>query len=114
MQRGQFGAGREPQLLVEHVAGVPVDGQRVGLPAGPVEPEHEQAGQALPGRMRADRAGEVDHHLVVAPAGEVRLRAGLGRGEAQLGQVRRDALAQLVAGHVGQQRSAPEPQGAPQ
>ena len=77
-------AGLDPELLGEDPAPLVVDGERVGLTAGPVEREHELAAQPLAQRMRADERVELGDQLGVPPERELGLDPRLDRLQAQL------------------------------
>ena len=76
----------EPELVAEDAPTVLEDAQRVGLPAGPVQREHQQPAQPLAQRMRGDQLFELDDHALVATERELEVEPLLDHGEPQLGQ----------------------------
>ena len=71
LEAAQLLARLQPELLVEKAAAGLVDGQRVGLPAGAVEGEHELATEPLAQRVLLDELLELGHELRVASELEV-------------------------------------------
>ena len=65
----------EPELLAEDVTTLLEDAQRVGLPAGPVQREHQQAPEPLAQRMRGDELLELDDRTLVTTELRARGRA---------------------------------------
>ena len=99
--------GLEPQLLRQRGAVLAVAGQRVGLPARPIEREHQLAAQALAQRMAAREPLELPDELVVAPEREVGIDAVLERDAVTLLQMRAlDERERL--GELRQRRTPPE------
>jgi hypothetical protein len=75
-----------PELLDEVVAGVAEDGQRLGLPPGPVQREHQLGPQPLPERELADQPGQVGDDPGVVAHLHLDLRPFLPRRRPGLGQ----------------------------
>ena len=99
----------EPELLAEHLAGVLVGAQRLRLPTGAVEGEHQEAVEPLAQRRLPDQLLELGHQLGVAPAAG-RRRSGprappTGAPRAGSASRRSDALV------VGSVEGRPAPQG---
>ena len=59
----QLGARGQTQLVAQQRARLAVGGQRVGLPAGAVQGEHQLGAQSLLQRGLRDQPLELDHHL---------------------------------------------------
>ena len=66
-QFGQLGAGLDPQLLDEHLAGVLIRLQRVGLAAAAIEREHQLPVQPFAQRVLAREPLELGDQLGVTP-----------------------------------------------
>ena len=60
LQPAELGTRFEPELLAQEVAALLEDPQRVGLPAGAVQREHQQPAEPLAQRMRGDELLELD------------------------------------------------------
>ena len=73
LQPAQLGPGLDPERLHERPAGVAERVERLGLPAGAVEREHQQRPQPLAQRMLVDQGGEPPDELRVAARVEVAL-----------------------------------------
>ena len=58
-------AGLDAQFVAQHPATLPVGGQRLGLPARPVQGHHQGAAQALPGRVGADEPDQLGYERLV-------------------------------------------------
>ncbi len=118
LQPLQPDARLDAQLVDQGAARAPVGAQGVGLAARAVQGEHQLAVQVLAQGVAADEALQLADHLAVAPERQVRLDAGLERGQAQLvdPDQLRPGVGLLVAGgaDVGQRRAAPQPQGLAQ
>jgi hypothetical protein len=67
----------DAQLLGQGLAGPSVGLQRLGLPAGAVQGQHEQPVQPLVQRMPGDEGLQLADELGVAPEGQIGLQAGL-------------------------------------
>jgi hypothetical protein len=102
--------GLHAQFPHEQIAGTPVGSQSVDPPAAPVQRGHQQLDQLLPGRVPLDGDREFGGGVLVPAGVQLRLRPQLDREQAQLIQARAHPAAQLVIGHVGQQRAAPQGQ----
>jgi hypothetical protein len=74
----------EPQLLDQQVACGAVGGERVGLPSGAVEREHQHRVEALAQRFGGDERLELCDHVVVPAVVEVMLDRELERCQPQL------------------------------
>ena len=64
LELAQLGARRQPELVAQQRARLPVGGERVGLAARAVEREHQLARAAAPGAAPAAiKPLELDDHL---------------------------------------------------
>ena len=108
LERAQRGGGLDAEPLDEGAARLAIGLQRLGLPAVPVEREHQRAVQALSQRVLADQPAQLTDHLGVAPAGQVRVDALGDAVQAELLEARDLGLRERLAPHVGQGRAAPE------
>ena len=98
----------DPQLVGQRAAGVAVGLQRVGLPVGPVEREHELRPQPLTVGVLGDQALEPPEQVGVAAESELGLGQQLeGRG-AQVVKARDLALGEGLEGQVRQRPPAPQ------
>ena len=100
----------EAELVDERGARVLVGGERVGLAAGAVEREHQQAAQALAQRVLAHERLELGHGLGVAAEREVGLEPLLERDEAQLLEPADLVAGERLVAEVRERRPAPEPE----
>jgi hypothetical protein len=98
----------EPELVAQDVATVLEDAQRVGLPAGPVQREHQQAPQPLAQRMRRDELLELDDHTLVPTERELEVEPLLDHGEPQLGQSGDGRGRELLVREVGEGIAPPQ------
>ena len=98
----------QSQLLRELAAGLAVGVERLGLPAGAVEREHQLAAQALPQRMLGDERLELADQLGVAAAGQIGVDPLLERRQPQLLETGDLGLRERLVGEVGERRPAPK------
>src|SRR5438067_2015940 len=84
MHAAQKRARLEPQLLDEQLASLAVGLERLRLPAGAVEGEHQLGPQPLAQRMGADEPLELGDELRVRADRELRLRPLLDQREMEL------------------------------
>ena len=84
MQPPQRLPGVDAELAGEQVADMAVGGQRVGLPAAPVQRQHELAVQPLPQRMVGGQLLQLGGERVVPAQRQVGVDPGLERGQPQL------------------------------
>jgi hypothetical protein len=104
----KLAARLDAELVDEHAPRVLVHAQRLGLPSGAVEGEHELSPEALAqGVLRHERL-ELADELRLPTRGEVGLEAILARREAQLVEARDLRLSEGLVGKIGQRRPAPE------
>ena len=83
MQPLQRLAGVDAELAGEQFADPPVGGERVGLPAAPVQRQHELAVQPLPQRVPGHQLLQLGDERVVPAERQVGVDAGLQRGQPQ-------------------------------
>ena len=98
----------EPELVAQNVTTVLEDAQRVGLPTGPVQREHQQAPQPLAQRMRRDELLELDDHALVTTERELEVEPLLDHREPQLGQPGDGRRRELLVGEVGEGIAPPQ------
>ena len=110
LEARQRRAGLEPELRDERLAGVAIDGERLGLPAAPVEGQHELAARALAERLLRDQPLELGDQRAVPAEREVRLDALLESGDPQLLELRDVQLQGRLVRDVGERGAAPQPQ----
>ena len=110
VQAPQRLAGVDAELAGEQVADPPVGGQRVGLPAAPVQRQHQLAVQPLPHRMLGGQLLQLGGQRVVPAQRQVRVDPGLDRGQPQLLQPGRLRPGERVVGQVGQHPAPPQAQ----
>ena len=113
LQLLQLAARLDPELLDEHAARVLVRGERLCLPPGAVEREHELAAQPLAKRRRRDERLELADEVGVPPGGEVGLDPVLERRGPELDEARRLEPRELAV-DVGQGRPVPQRERLPQ
>ena len=109
VQRLQPRGRLDAQLLVEPAAEAVVGRERLGLPAGAVEREHEQPVRRLAQRVRGDVRLELRDRVGVAAARDVGLDALLEAGQPQRFEVRGLDLRERLL-ELGERRAAPQVQ----
>jgi hypothetical protein len=105
----QLRTGLDAQLPGEQLVPGPEGGQRLGLPAAPVQRHHQQRAQPLPQRVLDHQPAQLGHALGVPPQPQLGLQPGLQYGQPLLVELRGE-VTQHVARRVGQGRSAPQRQ----
>src|SRR5581483_6748133 len=98
----------EPERVHERPAALPVDLERVRLPARAVEGEHQLASQPLAQRLRADERLELGNELGVAAERELRLGALLHERQPQLAQARDLRLRERLVRELRERLAAPD------
>ena len=98
----------EPELLAQDVTTVLEDAQRVGLPTGAVQREHQQPAKPLAQRMRGDELLESDDGTLVTTELELEVEPLLDHGEPQLGQSGDGRRREVLVGEVGEGIAAPQ------
>ena len=63
----QLGPGVEPELLAEDVTTFLEDAERVGLPSGAIQRDHQQPTRPLTQRVRGDERFELADHTPMSP-----------------------------------------------
>ena len=98
----------------ERLATCAVDLERLRLPPGAVEREHELAPRSLAERVGRDERGELLEDLRMPAESEVGLDPVLERGEPQLLEPVRSLCRERLACEVGQRGPAPLGERSPQ
>ena len=101
-------AGLDPELLDERAAGVPVGLQRVGLPAGAVERQHQLPARPLAQRVLGDERLELRDQLGVAAEREIGLDPVLEAARRSSSSRAISDLGERLEGEVRERRPAPE------
>ena len=102
------GPGSRPSSSAR-ISACPLEGpQRVRLPAGPVERQHEQLPEALAHRVLRHEALQLRHDGVVAPGRQLGVDADLGRRQAELVETGPLCFGEVVEREVGQRGTAPQ------
>jgi hypothetical protein len=114
LQLAQLGARLDPQLLGQHLPGAAVGGQRIGLPFGPVQSQHQQPPQPLPHRILGHQLFQLPDHLRRQPQLNAGLESALHRHQPQLLQPGGLQRQRLHLGHIGQRPPAPQRQRLPE
>ena len=108
MELPQLGAGLDAEPVDEGGARGLVGLERLGLPPGPVQGEHQLGAEVLAERIRADERLELADQLRVAAVGEIVLDPLLEARESELLQAGDLGLGEALVGEVGQRVSSPE------
>ena len=101
-------SGVDAEFAGEQVAGTPVGGERLGLPAAAIQREHELAVQPLPQRMLGGQLLQFAGERIVAAKRQVSIDPRLQRSEPQLLQAGCLRAGERVVGQVGQHAAAPQ------
>ena len=96
-----------PQLLDQLLPSFAVDVQRLDLPTGPVQRQHQACTQPLSQRMLVDEGPKLGHQLAVPTQCEVGVDTILQRCEPQLLEPGDLDLRERLVPHVGQRGPAP-------
>ena len=104
---GQLAARIDAELVGEAPPGLAEDAQRLGLPAAPVQGDHQQPGGLLAQRVGGRERGQLGHRRGGLPLGEQQIGPLLDRRGAQLGEPPPLRLGER-AGHPGVRQAAPE------
>ena len=110
----QCGPWFDAELVQERAPSVPVGVERLLLPAGAVQGEDVLLPETFAIRMLGDQALELGQERVMATQCELGVVAELDGPEAQVLQPARLGLGDRFSGEVGEGRSMPELEGAPQ
>ena len=98
----------EPELVDEHAPHFAVRRERLGLPAGAVQREHQLGGEPLSQRMVTNELLQLANKGGVPAEREVRLDPLLERREANLLQSLDRRVRERLVHQVGERRSAPK------
>ena len=98
----------DAQLVDEQTPRLPIDLERLRLPSGAVERQHELRAKPLAERMLADERLELCDELSVAPECEVGVDAPLERDEPEFLETEDLSLGERLVRDVGERRAAPE------
>ena len=108
MQRARLLGRLEPPLLVERTAGRLVRVERLLLPPGAVQREHEEAAEPFAVGVLRGEPGRVGDRVVVAAELDLRLDPVLERGQPELVEAGDLALEERLEREVGERGPAPE------
>ena len=100
--------GSSPSSSTSSILPFAVTGERVGLPPGPVEGEHQVPAQALAQRVLADELLELGQHLVVPAEPQIRVDSALDAREPQVVETRRLVPRERARREVGQRIAPPQ------
>ena len=109
LELAQLGRGDDAEPLVEQAVALAVQLERLGLPPGAVEREHQLAAGALAQRLGRDVRGERGDHVLVPSQRELGLEPLLEAAEPELVEPARLLLERLAA-HAREARAAPQPE----
>jgi hypothetical protein len=84
VQFAQLLAWLYTKFVDEQAARVRIDRQRLGLPAGPVERQHQLSAKPLSIRVRIDQRLQIADDSGLAPEGKVRLGPRFQRSQPEL------------------------------
>ena len=104
----QVPAGVDAQLVGEHVPGPPVDLQRLGLPAGPVQAQHQLPPQPLVQRIPGGQVLQFADQFRVASHRQVGPDAGGERAQPQFLQAGDLVAREGFLGELGQRNATPQ------
>ena len=104
----QRAARFDPELVDEHAPALVVGLERVGLPAGAVQREHQLAAEPLTQRVGTHERLDIADDLAVPFELELRLEPLLGRNEPELLEPLRLAERERLELRVRERRAAPE------
>ena len=110
----QLTARFETELVDEHLSGGLVRGERVRLPTGAIQGEHELAPQAFPVGVARDEGFELGEQLDVAAKGQVRVDAVFDCTRARFLEPRDLETRPRLVGEVRERGFAPEPERLPE
>ena len=104
----QLGGRLEPKLVDEHGTARPVAPERVRLPAGSIEGEHQLAPRALAQRVLGDEPLEIRQHALVAAKPKICVDSGLDACEVEPIQPGRLVPRERARRQVGERLTAPQ------
>ena len=108
LEQPQRGGRLDPELLDERLPSLPIDGQRVGLPARPVEREHQLLAEPLAEGMGSDELLQLADELRMSAQREVRVDPPFDRREPDLLEPLDRRPRERLVREVGQRSTAPE------
>ncbi len=114
LELAQLLARLDAELLDERRARIAVRRERLRLPAGAVQREHQLGARPLAQRVGLDERLELPYPLGVVAQGELRLHELLGGGQPKLLQAGDLRLRERVVGEVGQRGAAPQREPLPE
>ena len=112
--RRSDGGRLEAELVPEHHARLVVGGERVSLPARPIERENEQTAHALAQRVLLDQRFQLWHHLGMTAECEVGFEPRRERDQPQLLETADLGARERLVAEVGKRRAAPEIERIPE
>ncbi len=101
----------DAELLGEEAPPGSGDAERLGLPTGTVEGEHEQGANPLAQRVRLEQRLEVGNRGGVRAEGDLGVETVLERTQPELVEAADLRLGELGVGHVKQRVAAPQAEG---
>ncbi len=108
MHAAQERARLEAELLDEQLPALAIDLERLRLPTGAVEREHQLRPEPLPERMLANERLELRDEVGVSADRELRLGAFLEQCEVELLEARDLLLGERLVAELGERLAAPE------
>jgi hypothetical protein len=103
----QAGSGLDPKLLGQHRARIPVCLERVRLPSGSIQRNHQLASQPLAEGMRPDQLLDFGNHFGISPECQIGLNALLERDYPELFKSSNRSLGERLVREVCEGRPAP-------
>jgi hypothetical protein len=107
VQFAQLLAWLYTKVADELAAGVRIDRQCLGLPAGPVEGQHQLSAEPLSIRIRMDQRLQIADDSGLAPEGKVRVDPRFQRSQPELLQPAEFGGREGLIGELGQWFSPP-------
>ena len=108
LQPAQLRPRLEAELLTQELTALLEDPQRVGLPPGAVEREHQQPAQRLAEGMGGDELLELDDRPVVKAELELDVQPFLGHRKSRLGQPGDRPRREVLVREIGERIAAPD------
>jgi len=106
----QFLRRLDSEFLAQFTTQLLVCTERLSLPAGPIERQHQRSGQAFPSRMLVDQPLQIANDFALAALGNQQLETLLHRPQPQLAQAEYLGVGEFVVGEVGIGITAPQRQ----
>ena len=104
----------DAELVSQPPAHLPTDRERLGLPPGPVQRQHQLPAQVLPVRVLPDQLRQLRYQLGVFAQGQSRLGQRPGRVQVDGGQPLGFGVQPGQPGHISQRPTTPQFQRRPQ